>query len=40
MLTTIAVTAALLATPVPSPTYPLTTEIRALDAKLFDAYNS
>ena len=39
MLTTIAIAAALLATPVPPPTDPLTTEIGTLDTKVFDAYN-
>lgn len=38
-MTAIAVTAALLATFVPPPADPLTTEIGALDAKVFDAYN-
>ncbi|MDV3477829.1 hypothetical protein [Sphingobium yanoikuyae] len=39
MFTTIAIAAALLATPVSSPADPLTTEIGALDAKVFDTYN-
>lgn len=39
MMTAIAVAAALLATPAPPPADPLTTEIGALDAKVFDAYN-
>ncbi|WP_294325543.1 nuclear transport factor 2 family protein [uncultured Sphingomonas sp.] len=39
MMTAIAVAAALLATSAPPPADPLTTEISALDAKVFDAYN-
>ncbi|BEV11908.1 nuclear transport factor 2 family protein [Asticcacaulis sp. DW145] len=39
MTTAIAIAAALLATPADLPSDPLTTEIRALDAKVFDAYN-
>ncbi len=39
MFTTIAIAAALLATPVSPPADPLTTEIGALDAKVFDTYN-
>ena len=39
MMTAIAVAAALLASPTPSPADPLTTEIGALDAKVFGAYN-
>ncbi|SEK01007.1 protein of unknown function [Sphingobium sp. AP50] len=39
MLTAITFGAGLLATPMPSPADPLTTEISALDAKVFDAYN-
>ena len=39
MMTAIAVAADLLATSVPPPADPLTTEIGALDAKVFDAYN-
>lgn len=39
MMTAIAVAAALLATSVPPPADPLTTEVGALDAKVFDAYN-
>lgn len=37
MMTAIAVAAALLATSVLSPADPLTTEVGALDAKVFDA---
>ncbi|GAA3266753.1 nuclear transport factor 2 family protein [Sphingomonas yabuuchiae] len=39
MITAIAVAAALLATSMPPPANPLTTEISALDAQVFDAYN-
>jgi len=39
ILIPIAITAALIATPVPPTADPLTTEITALDAKVFDAYN-
>ena len=39
MMTATAVAAALLATSAPPPADPLTTEIGALDAKVFDAYN-
>ena len=39
MMTAIALAAALLAAPAPLPADTLTKEIRALDAKVFDAYN-
>jgi hypothetical protein len=39
MMTAIALAAALLAAPAPLPSDALTKEIRALDAKVFDAYN-